>query len=485
MLSLPTKEDLAKVLAIIPDPGGKRYRIGLTIGGEDYSFPLLSAEWGQSDIPVTLDATLAGVLPEDLDGADTDLWVQIGDVLAPQLFSARMAFGSGGGSGRAGGSGDEVRNTEMLASTAGSLLNGDDAVRFGDFQEYFGVPPEYVAWDILTRAPYTGNVRVEALGVPVLTYAGSASGAGITPRFTPQDKLGDGLSRLQKDADYVFRDTAVNGHVAAPPVQLGRGMPTVAEFDANDFPAWQRPTPVYPRYFDVMVYTLNPDGSYAYDPAVVEVPYRGAARKAYPGQTLAIHLDDHTADAEDNAAQLAYDTAELQARGLWSVSDIALPYFHPLIEREDGLLVAETRKDDRGETWDIRWAWKVAAYKQDYASSGSGGNTGSLSTSVATSAVILDKDRIGVPALIVPGFSGGVVRTPGPPVGNGVTGFWYDPETAIDAAGDHWIGLDATGAWIDESLSGGLAGYDGGFWFDLGYPMADDGVFPDTGVTAG
>jgi hypothetical protein len=458
MITLPNPADQQAVLDAISSREGYSARLGLLIGGEDFSTTaagmsrLLYAEWGQSDIPITLDATLGGNLPFRYDGADVELYVQVEGRLIPQLFSKKMAFVATQGG---------WNTTEFLASTAGSLLNGDDAIKLGGTTptDYPGMPPENIAWDILSRMPYSsGLVRVQPLGSPTITYAKQ----GPNPGFKPNEPLGAVLDRLAKDANYKFRDTALNGHVAARPLVLGADTKYVRELDARDFPKYATPAQVLPRYFDVVVYTELKDGTYAYKPVVAEVPYTAdrLARRPYPGQTLYISLEDVSDDAADNAEQLAYDTALLYGRGFFDVPAVDLPGFEPLIETEDPYLINEPRLSDDG--WHhIRWGWKITSYKGDYAKSTSGGL---LTTNVTASAVLLSDEIIESPSLLLPLLSGGVYSGAAP---YGFSdGFWVDPAPQEPLI----IDIDeVNGLWVDEEAAHGTVGFDetNGLWVDI------------------
>ena len=408
MIFVGSARDQQKVVEAISDPEGYEAHLGLLIEGSqgfesiDLSrFP--AGEWGQEEIPITLDATILD-LPARFQGGRVRLFSEIEGVVVPQVPGEKTMLMEAG----------DAYSTDLISSSPGAYLNADDAIKFGEFQQYPGDSPEAVVWDIARRVPYDGSmVDIEPIPGIYLQYTGVS---GDSPGFKAQDKTGDGFARVKKDVGYDYRDTVHRGLVAEIPKPLGRLSGGERTYPARRMPDWQqnRPKPTHQtRYRDVRVYAEDGDGNLLYE-AIEEVPYREGSysRLPYEGQTLDIDIKDTSAEGYDNAKRRAVREALDLARTPYA-GETMLPTYDPLTERSDRFRVAETRRDG-AELWDLLWVLRIEGYRHLY---GGSGEVATIGTRARYSAAILEEEKIDVPALIVPAQrSAGVVQTPAPVV---------------------------------------------------------------------
>lgn len=452
MLTLSSKKDEEFILGAVEnwEESGVSPTLLLMVGEEDYSDRIPTGDAAQDGIAITLEATFAGNLPLHLYGAPTTLSIAIAGVVVP-MMQGLIALPE---------SNDDKASTKLMAASTGSLA---DKYPLNTLVEYPGVSPDYVVRDALRRLPYPpGSVRVEGVdGPPLVCARGSNPGP-----FQADQKVSDILAAVEEKALYTYRDTAWGGHRAHVSGGLARvpEVPTHMRFREGDLLSWKSPSLTLEQVARVIVWKDNADGSPAFDPADATVTYVG--RKYAPPAGLTLRIPFTGADPEE-AWQLAYDKVAELRRGLFKNEPI-IP-FYPLIERTDVFTVAEV-KDEDGTFYERDWLHYVDGWEQDW--SLEGGSSGGFQTKTTCSVTLLDEQTIKAPTLNLGLISGGVISTPGLPMGSDVSGFWFDAETAISTTGQPWVGVDASGGWMDEEAAEGKAGIylSGdilGFWFDF------------------
>lgn len=414
MITLPRLRDQQAVESAVAEASatGVRYqaRIGFLVGDEDLTPNLKEAEWEQVEIPITVDATLAGYVPQRLQTASTKLLVEINGALVPQLHGEKTAVRPG----------EDAFTTDMLSSSPGALLNSDDAITLDEYTEYPNIPPHLVCGDVVRRLPYDKTL-IEIAEIPGVRV--NFSGTGTEPGFLAEEKTGDVLSRLGalQNVGYDYRDTAYKGFVASIPTPIGRldGAdsslhPSRApkSYHARRLPDWNSNRPATPEllYRDVRVFCTDALGRLDWE-IFEEVPYVGDIPIPQKGRTMHVPFNDYTPNGYQNgrrhAARLALDLARMVSFG-----EMLLPCFDPLYERGDRYRVAEDVKDLTGGHTEILWAMRTEAYKHGYnAQLGQGGgseDSGILGTQITYSATILEQQKVRPPALIVPGRSPGI-----------------------------------------------------------------------------
>lgn len=440
-LTLPNKADQAKVEAAVAEASSSpdaRYevRIGLFAGQDDLSMRVEKAEWSQNEIPITLDASVAGYLPRRYQDENIHLYSEIAGVVIDHLHSEKTRLESGNDS-------EDSYVTDLIASSAGSLLNGDDAITLNAYTEYAGLPPENVVYDIVNRLPYN-KALLEIASIPgvILNYVGS----GESPGLLAHETTGSVLSRLQGDetVGYDYRDTPYGGFVAWVPDPLSAPSSYQKLYQAAYCPDWLQARPASPmsRWDAVRVFCLGEDGQLLYE-ALEAVPYQKASQRVHAGRVKHIAFEDYSAEGPTNARRRAVKEALRIAR-LESEGMMLLPAFDPLVQRADTFSVSEDHKDDDG-SWQLLWGMRVESYKHIYGDT-SVQDAGPLATQVAYTSTLLVEDRIAVPSLIVPGYKRGIGRPTSlqEPVGLIEDSIYFnEPTPGVTTQGDELI-FDST-----------------------------------------
>ncbi len=379
--------------------GRTQLQAGLSLTVPDEGLDLTDrfekGEWGQTEIPITLDATVRGYLPRRLAGAPVHLKATVANVELTQLVAQKSALGPS----------DDAYSTKLLASSAGSLLLSEDAIKLGTFTEYKGLRPSRIAWDVVRRAPYSRDrVRIAEVPGVALDYKGS----GESPGFLAHEPIGAPLARMGADqsVDYRYRDTADNGFVAwiRPPLSRGDGGEpegTWRYYRSTDFPDWdkQRPQPPIARYSAVRVYHLGEDGRLLWE-QVADVPYPYGHRIPHRGRTLDIPYEDPYERGPKNGLQTAKRIASDLSRTDGQGPNLMLPVYDPLLEIDDPIWVTDAHPTDDG-TYEVLWKLRVESYKHFYGTSPSGAaGAASLATDVSYTATVLSEELIRVPSFI-------------------------------------------------------------------------------------
>lgn len=381
-------------------------RLALLVDEEDLSSRFEKGEWGQTEAPITLDATIAGYLPRRLHHAPVTLLAEIVGIPTHQLVGHKTALLPS----------DDPYSTDVISSSAASLAAGEDAIKLGTFTEYAGLTPEHIAFDALKRLPYNRNqIQIH----PVTGVTLNFTGTGESPGFLAHEPVGAVMSRLadNQTIGYRHRDTGSNGCTVSVPAPLGRHHATTPEgnwrsYSSSQFPNWdqQRPHPPTLRFHAVRVYHHGEDGRPLWE-RIVEVPYPegaslGGSPRPHAGRTLDISSEDASDAGPDNGHKRASRKALELARETSSGNTLNLPVFDPLLEQDDPIDVAEIYRNDDG-LFEVLWAMLVKTYRHLYGIANDQGTpglgAGSLDTEISYTATILAEDKIAVPTLLVPG----------------------------------------------------------------------------------
>ncbi len=447
MIRLPDPDDQDRVIAAIRAANeGESYtvRLGLTMDHEDdLSELLVKGEWGQTGMPITLDATISGYLPTRLLDAHTRLFAEIDGVPVKQIGAHKTAFQIS----------QDPYSTDLLASSAGSLAYGNDAIKLGEFTEYEDMAPHRIVADATRRLPYLQN-RVHIEPIPGVRV--SFSGSGEQPGFLAHEPVGEVLNRMGPDQTigYHYRDTPQGGFVAWTPNPLSHGDDGIPDgrfrrFQSAQMPAWdlQRPMPPTVRYSHVRVFHQDQDGKVLYE-VVEEIPYPPNVRRPQPLRNKDIPYEDSTDAGPDNARARAVREALYEARNTHIGTDLTLPAFDPLIETYDPLWVTDSYRNLDG-AWEVSWAIRTMSYKHSYGSGSSqsgqsAGGQGTLVTQIAYTATMIEESRIQAPSLIVPSGiesrTSGTVEVPRPLYGVSGEDLYFDTGTpGVTTDGDDLI----------------------------------------------
>lgn len=405
VIELPDTRDQELVLEALEDVEGMRAEAVLFIGGsqEDYGRRMVLGDWGQSDVAISLEATIAGRLPRRFEDANTSLFVRVNDVLIPQQQGKQSGFKVQ----------DDLVTSVLTAESGGALLS---RVKLrGAGAEYEGLPPEDIARDAFYRVADVGGydkalIDIEPLGAPLLYFVDDTG-------FKAQESASDVLSRVLEQVPYVPRDNVYGGNKTRVDYGVGSSSSQgiTRTFRAAEFANWTPPQRKDPRYSNVEVYRENEDGTDAYR-ASADIAYYGVENPPYADTPLQIPSNDTSANGPANAQASANQKALLLGRGLFGGVDLILPYFYPLVECVDAFEVYEVWRDDDG-LWDRLWYFEVDAYKHKKSQVGGGASTGGargtdrlgLSTTVSYTAMLLEEDLVQPPTLVVPPPSSGIV----------------------------------------------------------------------------
>jgi hypothetical protein len=399
VIPLRSREDRRVVEEAHDNPEWFEERLGLFVGGEDWTHALRNARWGQEGLPIDLVATLAEDLPDRLDGAPVELFTEVEGIPIPQVPRGKSGLFPG----------ESYGLTELLAASPGAYANGDDAITLGELTEYLGETPDRIGLHAARLLPYDrSQIEMQTLDSPALTMAGS----GDSPAFTAEEVVGDVFSRLTDAVGYEFRDTAHRGVRGFVPFPLARGQEITRRYSFADIPDWKRPRRQEARHHSVRVYRHNDDGTLAFE-SVEEIPYVGLAHPPLPGQVLNILLEDEEGEGSADARKRAMAEALELGRG-WYEGDVTLPRYHALVAADDRITVHERRaSQDPAGVEELLWLLRVESYEHNVDPPGEGSSGGSADSSggasspvfgtrIGYTAVVVERSRVDVPNLIVP-----------------------------------------------------------------------------------
>lgn len=351
-------------------------RLVLLVGDRDASETLHSGEWGQTDIALSLDATLSTVLPRRYDNEEVKLYADVAGILIPQMVG-HLSMAT---------IGEDRASTELLSASAGALYTGDNAIRVEKELEFEGHSAEHIVRHAASLLPYTKTIVDPATTGGIYTFAADTG-------FRPWEESGAILSRIGEQVPYLFFDTAQGGFRALnqdSPKRLASS--NVRRYNASDMPDWRPPGRTELYYSGVVVYQEGDEVDF--EPVFAPVRYKHFSRSQAlgRGQIRYIPLADLSDTAEVTAAQMAYDEAGRLSR-LTHTDELTLASFDALIEKGDIFTVAEVFQDDEA-SWDREWQCEVLSYKHPFDSA--------LDTVVDYAGALNHEDRIATPALIVP-----------------------------------------------------------------------------------
>lgn len=442
---LASPRDQAAVQASVKEagrPGGRpqKRKVRFFADGEEITRIVEAAKWGQTEIPISLDATLATYLPPRLQDAPIRVVAEVEDVPVLGMVGEKTTTRP---------STDEYRQ-DLFSSSAGSLLGGDDAIKLGKFTEYPSDAPDQVVFDVVSRLPYDqSNVSIQPIPNVRVSYAAS----GAQPGFLSHERTGDVLARLgaEQTVGYDYRDTPYRGFVAWVPEPISRlvGDASGPSYASSQCPDWHkyRPSPPPVRYHSVRVFHLDPDSGEELWEWVEPIPYPPGTRVPHEGRTKDIPWEDATEAGMTSARQRCVDEALLEARALYT-GRMLLPAFDPLVHRGDPYTVFDRTKDLDGHR-EILWAMEISSYHHLYGDAQQNEEAGLLGTEVSYAAFMLHQDLVKPPAFVMPRRAPrGIVPTPqttGPAPTYGADAdslYFNDGTTFVTASGDDLIFTD-------------------------------------------
>ena len=314
----------------------------------DYTNRVRELEVSTEDGPgVVLDADIAGKLPASLEGRDVEATLYVGNATLT-LFRGEAARPSDDG---------------LLAGTGGYWL---ESISLGEEVSYSGTDPSLAAYELLSRAPYSGPVWVAPMD-------GSFTRSG-EDAFGPRVNVSEALSEIAEEFDMSFFDTADNGHNGIKKPSLDSPGEVVWTFTVGfDVPgdegeqeggfSYAREEDSY-RY--VIVYAEQDGHTELTEP--IEVPNsRAPAGAIYWLEQSVEENADGTAGSPDikRAYQDGYERANRLSRGQWTVG-INPVYIHPLLERGDCVAVIESGYERDGQevySYERRWVCVLTGHK--------------------------------------------------------------------------------------------------------------------------
>lgn len=440
MIELPSSRDQEKIISYIQDWESANVApiLHLDVGGEDYSDSIPQGSEKQDGIAIVMDATFVGALPLELYGAPVELSVGIGGIEVPRLKGLLSLQEEN----------DDRASTKFAAASAGALADKYD---LNERVSYYDDPPYFVVQDALRRLPYPdrGSIRVDVVESPTINFApGSQPGP-----FQRNQKVNDILVSVAAVVPYLYRDNSSGGTRAFVSSGLAT-IPTVPDhmhFHVEDLIFWKSPALALDQYAAVVADKVDQAGDSLFgdNPPTANVVYRGRKHQSPAGLIMRVEWNGTQADAW----QFVYRKAGELARGLYKNTP-TLPY-NPLLETLDPFLVTEHKEERLGEGfYEREWLH----YTDSWENSWGRGETEGFATKPTCSVTLANEQFVKAPTLILGLISQGNKK----PLWGWEVGVPYWDDSLP------WIGLDDTGAWIDEELAHGLAYHDdSGFWIDV------------------
>lgn len=232
--------------------------------------------------------------------------------------------------------------SEIRAGSSGFWLS---RIFLKSHTTFTGVPPDLVLYDMLSRAPYRGNVEVEPVGMPLFRR--------VEEPFLKTDTPDDVIEALQAEVSFEIYDTPDDGAEAVVERSLSEGGDASWTFEVGRDVEVEDFTPERRGEAYAEVWVTRRIENATGDPVEVlaEVPVPGS--KAPPDTVLEIESSDYTEGAVAAAIATAYDEASALAFGRYDGS-FETAYIQPFLRRGKLVAVKEPGEDARGRyvrTW--------------------------------------------------------------------------------------------------------------------------------------
>lgn len=442
-IQLPTKAEQEAAEGAIRNPEGCAVFFDLDVGGRECGDLIYDGDWGSNGAgSIYVDFSIGERLNMS-DDVTSSFAVSLNGIAIPQM-AGLSTFPNIGGTNNG-----DASSTEFLAVSARAIANG---LPLNTLTRFPGVTPDDVLRAAASLAPYSRRyTRIDPLKEPILYFQEPDA------HFWPNEFVGDIFKRVEDQTPYKIRDNAWGGLSATLEVESTE-VKDYRHYNASDFPIenpWSPPQRTERRYSRVVVFRRNPDGSDAFEPQWARIDYRGES-PPLESAWLWKELDDTTEEASTRAKNLANKMARKMGRAP-SQGSSTLPFFDPLLEIQDVFTVSERWEDSSG-VYDRKWMCWVDTYKHYRVP---------LKTEASYSSVLLENDRLQIPALAMAGISTGVLKTIlGPceiiggvvpatarlvPSGNLVPSGVLVPQTQEEVLGDR-IRLDVSELdWVEEN----------------------------------
>lgn len=434
----------------------------LALGNADLTHRFSSGKMtcGGSETSWKLDAVITERISNNLRNAPVRLITDVNGITLTSLY-ARVTLPTAGNN----------FTTRLLAATPGALL---DKVPLGKFTEYDTKTPQWVIRDAAYRvAVYDKNqVIIPEFDTPKIKRS-------MDKGYEDETKCKTVIDDTVTLVDAIYYDTQLGGlHVMEDP---GTGIgKDVAWTYATDSPevidfvglTWATPDE---QVTDVVVRKrldephkkggVGPDHDYQLYYSW-PVDYSELDYPPCPGQKMYLPYEydpdeDDPVEKQNEARQLAFDTAYDLSNGLWSGSIKVV--FNHLLEPGDVIMIEEDDEDDDGAYHRI-WRCIINSVAWDITET-------SVTSTFEVTGILQREVRLRPSIAPLRGVSPGNVAAGNASqyFGFDVSGMYIDPDFALPVDGIQWMGVDEDGLWIDDDASGGRAGYDeDGLWIEDG-----------------
>lgn len=310
----------------------------LVVADTDLTERIASLEWGTDEGPaIVLDADVVGELGASLENERVMLdlvYDTSSGAYAVRQFTGWLLR--------------PVHGTPLSKAQAASSGYWLQRMPLGEHTPYTAAAPDLVMADALGRAPYSGAVEVEPVGMPLFTRVGSEA-------FRKTDSLDNVVESVQQEVPYVLYDTPTDGCDVLLERSLAEGGDPEWTFEvgrdihAEDF----SPERQGESFAEVWVARQIEGAEDGQDPVEIlaSVPVPGS--KAPDGAVMIVESSDYSSGAVAAAISTAYDEASAIAYGRYAAS-FPTAYVQPFLRRSSIVAVREPGRDGRGRytrTW--------------------------------------------------------------------------------------------------------------------------------------
>lgn len=424
----------------------------LIIGDKDFSKSFdtgtLSVDIGA--LPWTLSVNLSERLPVQYLNAPVRLYAEMaGDRLL--LFRGEASYPMP----------SAEWTVQLTALTPGHYMENatlDEPV------EINGETPATAIRNTLSRVPYEKSFidvypwdgpliyRLRNAALPADDTPGSWAG-GFERMDSPKAILDSILSEVQG----LSIDHPAGGNTTVPDPGVGEGRPISWTYEASSneiiepfvSPAWATGDE---QITSVVVQDILESGADRIPPQEWMVDYSGMPYPPRVGRTLYIDLSDQTAQAEEEARNLAVKSARVAGRGLWNGSTTAA--FNPFHLPLDVITVGHNYVDSTGRFRRL-WRCLLTAVNHSFGME-------ALSTDLGYQAVLLQNQRIPDPPIVLAGVTAGNVHVAGPMWEQAADGRWLLHEENFVGVGTNWAQVQSDGRVLVDT---GLAPF--GMWTEV------------------